>query len=328
MEISFSLPQRTTDDLPLPSSVSATLCRGFETTPCGPIPAFQNQQIAVSKGNGSPHTFHWKDVLPGPLTSGQPRLLVYRVQLDNPSGRNAGWSSPAYAVAGAALPPVEGLHAEGTPRGILLHWLPLPSSAASSLPEVLLRRESLVKTTAHNPSGENTIVWLATHAGAHAPAAETLDSSALMDVPYRYTAVRRQELQIADHAIEVRSAPSSSIEITLRDVFPPPVPTNLSAAPFTQSGHFAVDLAWDPVTDPMLAGYNVRRQKIDLSGAPVGPLKQLNAGLLTLPAFHDATADSTARYRYSITAVDGKGNESAAASVLVEPSGATNSGPA
>jgi hypothetical protein len=134
--------------------------------------------------------------------------------------------------------------------------------------------------------------------------------------------VRRRIVQLGDIQLEMRSAPSAPVEITLRDIFPPPVPAALSAAPFSESGQFAIDLVWEPVDDPGLAGYNILRQSIDTTGAPTGAAEPLNTSPVALPAFHDATASASHRYRYSISAVDRKGNVSAAASVIVEPTSA------
>jgi hypothetical protein len=61
-----------------------------------------------------------------------------------------------------------------------------------------------------------------------------------------------------------------------------------------------------------LAGYNVYRS------GPAGR-KKLNTTPVQVPAFNDATAHPTERYSYSVTAVDGKGNESPAATVVLQP---------
>ena len=50
------------------------------------------------------------------------------------------------------------------------------------------------------------------------------------------------------------------------------------------------------------------------------PRTRLNPAPVPVPSFHDPSASPAARYRYSVTAVDGKGNESPAATVLLEPS--------
>jgi hypothetical protein len=325
VELRFTLPQHTTDRLPLhPPNVWATLCRGLEREPCEPVAARQNQELPIAEANGVARLVLWSDPLPAALTAGPPHALVYRLQLSNSQGRSAGWSAPAETLAGAAPLPVQDLHAEGTPRGILLRWQPLASNVTSPA-EVLLQREpiSAAPQPQKKKNSANQPIWLATHAETtSSTAAQTLDTSAQENAPYRYIAVRRRLVQLGDTQLEMRSAPSSPVEITLRDIFPPPVPTGLSAAPFSESGQFAIDLVWGPVDDPGLAGYNILRQPIDATGAPAGAAEPLNTMPIALPAFHDATASASQRYRYSVTAVDRKGNVSAAASVIVEPTSA------
>jgi fibronectin type 3 domain-containing protein len=45
----------------------------------------------------------------------------------------------------------------------------------------------------------------------------------------------------------------------------------------------------------------------------------LNTLPIPQPAFHDTTADPAAIYRYSVTAVDAKGNESPSATATLTP---------
>jgi hypothetical protein len=88
-----------------------------------------------------------------------------------------------------------------------------------------------------------------------------------------------------------------------------------------------VDLIWQPVDDARipsqlaapLAGYNVYREQLSPAGATVSPPTRLNATPVLLPAFHDATADPTLRYRYSTTSIDAAGHESKAATLVLEP---------
>jgi hypothetical protein len=278
--------------------------------------------MTVADANGSARAVTLHDVLPPMLTIGAARPLLYRIQLNNATDRNAGWSQPAYTLAGAAPPAVQNLSAEGTRQGILLRWQSAASPQSSAPIDVRVRREIVgapaAASTKSMPLAEP--LWLATHAETTgATAGETLDASAQENIRYRYVAVRRQIVQIDDRRLELRSAPSAPADITLRDIFPPPIPTDLNAAPFTQSGQFAIDLVWQPVSDPGLAGYNVTRQTVDANGTPIASSQRLNSSLVTLPAYHDATAISTEHYRYNVSSVDFKGNESATASIDVEP---------
>jgi hypothetical protein len=129
-------------------------------------------------------------------------------------------------------------------------------------------------------------------------------------------------VQVGGRSVQLRGAPSAGVDVTLRAIYPPLPPTGLTAAAFV-SGTFAVDLVWQPVDETgliaPLAGYNLYREELDAAGQPTGAARaRLNATPLAVPAFHDATAMQNKRYRYWVTAVDVKGNESAAATVLLE----------
>jgi hypothetical protein len=336
VEVKFRVPISSTDKLPLRTpTISGSLCRQVEHGTCTPVASLPARiDVPAKDPDGQPTLVTWTDTLPADLTAGPARQIAYRVEFYNAAGRSAGPSEAAYSVAGAAPPVVEGLRAEGSRDGIILRWKPEPASAG----DVLLRREDLQPgLSAKLPAGrkksqtlgaETTpgVVWLVAAAPDRA-----LDDSALPDVPYRYTAVRRESAQVGGRTLELRSAASAPAVHVLREIYPPLAPTNLTAAGFTtaasgaQAAHFAVDLIWQPVNDARLAGYNVYRQTLDAAGKPLGERTKLNDAVVTLPAFNDATASATARYRYSVTAVDAKNidamsNESPAATMVLEPS--------
>jgi hypothetical protein len=156
--------------------------------------------------------------------------------------------------------------------------------------------------------------------------AHTLDTAALPDTPYRYIAQRRTTLQLANHSIELRSALSTPIEYTLLKVYPPPKPIGLTAAGYATGtpSTFAVDLIWQPITEAglitPLAGYNLYRETLTTAGEPSASRTQLNSSPIPQPSFHDATANAASTYRYSVTAIDAKGNQSTATTVVLQPS--------
>ena len=71
------------------------------------------------------------------------------------------------------------------------------------------------------------------------------------------------------------------------------------------------------MNDPRLAGYGIYRQRLDARGAPSGPREALAPSPVTTPGFHDSTALASRSYRYSVTAIDPKGNVSAPAEAEV-----------
>jgi fibronectin type 3 domain-containing protein len=93
---------------------------------------------------------------------------------------------------------------------------------------------------------------------------------------------------------------AESVEITPVDTFPPAVPEGLSAVPTPQS----IELAWTRNTEPDFRGYNIFRS---VENAPF----EKYASLIEAPTFSDSKIETGKKYRYTISAVDLTGNESA-----------------
>ena len=258
------------------------------------------------------------------------RPLVYRLTVRNGAGRSAGMSDPAYAAAGSAPPQVSGLRAEGTRSGVLLRW-----TANSAGGEVLLERRQLDPPPEQGGRRNTPRAAGRSQAKAVAPgvvllqaepgnlaAAQTLDGTAQEGFLYRYQAVRREVVHAGGRTLELRSEPSSAVEVTWRDAYPPPAPEGLTAlgfvAPAPGGGSaYAVDLVWQPVDDRRVTGYAVRRVALSSTGAPQGGPVLLTAEPVITPAFHDGTALAGTAYRYEVIAVDAKGNSSAVAQATV-----------
>ncbi|HEY6449006.1 MAG TPA: hypothetical protein VIY53_21305, partial [Acidobacteriaceae bacterium] len=114
VRLTFSVPQKTTDKLPVRGPMTAKLCRSVDTGPCQPVGtlAIPAQQKSSSID----------DNLPAALTQGPPRLLAYKLSILNRAEKSEGDSGPAYAVAGVAPAPVTGFSAMPRRKGIVLSW--------------------------------------------------------------------------------------------------------------------------------------------------------------------------------------------------------------
>jgi hypothetical protein len=306
----FTVPQRTTDNLPIKTpSVGLHVCRAVDQAPCVPV-ASVAAIVPVKDAQGGPFAMVVRDRLPAGLTAvNGGGLLTYTVEMLNARGRSAGPSNAAYSVAGPAPAPVGTLTASGTRLGVVLAWTPAPPDGS----EVVLRRESL-----DTKAGKEALLR-ANPDGASLPnpaAHSTLDTTVADGVPYRYTAQRQHKVTVAGHMVMLRGEPSAAVDFTLRDTFPPPVPTDLQAAGFEATpGHFAVDLIWQAVDDPGLTGYLVYRVSLGADGKPDSGSVRLTAKPVSLPAYQDTTASADGHYRWSVTAVDRDGNESVPATV-------------
>jgi fibronectin type 3 domain-containing protein len=98
------------------------------------------------------------------------------------------------------------------------------------------------------------------------------------------------------------------VEVDVKDVFPPSVPTGLVAVATAgeNGGAPAIDLSWQPDTDSDVSGYIVYRREEG------GEWKRVSAGTpIVEPAFRDAQVQAGHTYQYAVSAVDKSGHESA-----------------
>ena len=334
--LTFTVPTHSTDGFSLTAPVTASVCRSLGEGPC-----------TVTGRRVVSGYVEWTDALPQELTSGPPRPLSYRVELLTPAGRSAGPSEPAFAAAGQAPAPVQSFRAEGSRAGIALRWQPEDSSQvllertrlspgpparsprqgtlAAALPRKTPRKAPGTASQASLPASPPQAVWLhaapdpTTDPATPTPTTPTPDRGGLLDVSaapettYRYIAQRSRTVTLQGHTLELRSSLSDPVDFTLRDIYPPAVPSGLAAAAFPLEGSSAlrVDLIWQPNTEADLAGYLVYRQSFSAEGVALGEPTALNPAPVRLPAFADTTAQYAMRYKYTVAAVDAKGNRSA-----------------
>jgi hypothetical protein len=341
VRLHWTTPEKTIDRNAIKGPITADICRiaNPPSPVCTPV-----KQLPIQSGLTKA-----VDVLPSTLTADPPTLLAYRVEILNSSGRSAGPSNEAFAVAGVAPPAVEQLRATPTRDGAMLEWqqrdnsatveldrLPLgpdgvpiqppaPKAAKKSPKPVLKPARPASKTHADQAAKPSqTSPVNPPRASSSAPievklqtpaqptdAGGTVDRTAQMGESYQYTAQRVRSLSLAGHTVELRSPISPPVIITMRNTFPPRAPTGLEAVPGgATAADRSIDLSWDPNTDAGLIGYNVYRQDIDSKGVAAGTAARLNPTPVVGPAYRDQTAMAGRRYAYRVTAVDSAGNES------------------
>ncbi len=326
VELRFTPPANSTDKLALRGpSLSGQLCRQLPHQPC--LPVSPRTSVPLPNSNDPHNLVTWTDNLPPSLTEGPPQLLTYRVEFFSPANRSAGPSNQAFTASGPAPAPVQNFQTEGSRQGIILQWNPDPTPG-----EIILRREDLAPGkpihSDHGTPKNPAIHWLQTTDSKEqaSPQDQTLDTTALPDTPYRYSAQRRIKLQLANHPIELRSPLSMPVEFTLLRIYPPPTPLGLTAAGYSTGTPptYAADLVWQPVDEAglitPLAGYNLYREPLNSAGEPTAPRLLLNPSPIPQPSFHDATVNPATPYRYAVTAIDTKGNQSPATTVVLQPS--------
>jgi fibronectin type 3 domain-containing protein len=75
----------------------------------------------------------------------------------------------------------------------------------------------------------------------------------------------------------------------------------------------SIDLSWEPVAEPDVAGYFVYRRENADAWQRISP-----AAPVVGPGFHDALIESGHKYRYAVSAVDQGGHESARSAEIEE----------
>jgi len=356
VNLNWETPSKTTDHTDIKGLVTAEICR----VPV-PVPnSAQNSSPAATTLGKAPTCNIVKslpvqsgptqatEILPQTLTAGPPVLLAYRVQLLNANGRSAGPSKEAFAVAGAAPPPVEQLHATAVREGVLLEWQKRDTTAEVELdrrlegpngasvgatpakvaPTKTTSRSRKPLTPASAPPSKPQALPMTPSTPAEvklqtpkqtADAGGTVDQTAKIGESYTYTAQRVSSVLLAGHTLMLSSTVSAPVTFVSRDVFPPLVPTGLEAVPGGATpADRSIDLSWTPNTDTDLTGYSVYRQEVTSTGEVAGTAARLNSTPVVGPAYRDQTAIPGHRYSYRITAVDSAGNESAPSAAVQE----------
>jgi hypothetical protein len=301
VSLTWTMAKKNTDKLLLKGNVAVRICRKQAVGACDPAGA----DLLLAPGAAGSFT----ETLPPALTSGSPRVLSYSVELRNHNGRSAGLSNAALVLAGAAPAPVTGLTAEMRKSGVVLRWAGRDDAAPEP---IRLHRKLLTPPAAKPKEGllapqpepleQNLLVEPGARAG-HA-----LDKDIRFGQTYEYRAQRLARVALDGETLELASELSAPVRIEARDVFPPAVPTGLAAvATAGESGaEAAIDLSWQPVTDADLAGYAVYRREGDATWQRVSPPEPLLG-----PAFHDGRVQPGHTYRYTVSAIDQGGHESA-----------------
>ncbi|GGA70721.1 hypothetical protein GCM10011507_22870 [Edaphobacter acidisoli] len=323
VELHWTTPLHTTDGLDIKGAVTAEICRA--SLSASAQPSKHSDCTPIKRTLVHPGATSAVDALPAALATGQPALLLYRVRLFNSNDRTAGPSAPAFTAAGAAPSPVEQLHASSSRSGIVLEWKPGTAPVPIELDRTQLnppQKKSKPSPAAPKSKPTHSFNLVANQAvevrlqAANQPSDRggTLDRSAQKGETYRYTAQRVNKVILGGHSLEIRSAISAPITITLLDIFPPATPTGLAAIP----GNRSIDLSWEPVSDTDLAGYIVYRQQTAADGSASGPFTRITQTPIVGPAFSDQTATPGRSYIYRVTAIDTTGNESSPSATAQE----------
>ncbi len=125
---------------------------------------------------------------------------------------------------------------------------------------------------------------------------EYVDTTSQWDTPYIYTVVAQQDL--------AESLPSNAVPANEPDTFAPSVPASITAL----AGPDTIEVSWSRSPESDLKGYYLYRS---VNGSPLTRV----GDLLSLPTYSDHNVEHGKTYRYAVSSVDQKNNESEKSSI-------------
>jgi hypothetical protein len=315
--LSWSVPVQTVDRQNVRKPGPTRICRSLESPmkSCGaPVGNVAALPKAASAANQEA-TF--VDTLPRELEEqNSTRLASYTVEAMNLHARSAGLSNQVQVALVPTLPPPANFRAEVTAKGVALSWdcaTPPANSYGAHYAYRIYRKSG--DTNAEVKVADVTC-----------PDNRYVDPTVDWEKPYEYriSVVSEVDLQPKAHpcpqlpsgsdsakgieCVDIASAEgddSPAQKVFTKDIYPPVIPTGIQAV-FSGPGQPPfIDLLWAPDSDADLAGYNVYRWEDD--GNPT----RINSELAKTPAFRDSNVAAGKIYKYSVAAVDERGNESA-----------------
>jgi hypothetical protein len=270
LQVSFTIPAKTLEDLPLTQLGAIDLKIGSNPSQ----PFSPEQWSAAAQSVASSVKQPGKVELKLPAKDWANQEVILGVRLSNPKGRFSPWSNFITLKVVNPLNKPTQLRAVATAAGVAIEWAnPEPRPALSWK---LFRRAA----------GEANDTEMAT---VQQP--KFLDTGAAFDTAYRYT-VQAMEA-------EAISEMSDPLGITPEDKFAPVAPQGLSIL----AGPASAQLSWERNQEADLAIYRIYRA---LPNAPFTKIAESPSAA----NYRDNTVTAGQSYRYCVSAVDKKGNES------------------
>ena len=304
--LTWTMPKRYTDKTIIKSAVTVQICRREGTETCQAV-----ADETATPGKSASFT----DRMPNVLASGQARPVSYFVELLNRKNRSAGLSNGVTVIAGAAPRPVAGLKAEVRKQGVVLSWTPDGGKAPVRLMRKLLTPPSAKPKEQGPLAPEPEAVNQSLLVESGVEQGRALDETAHFGETYEYRAQRVVRVDVNGKTLELAGELSVPIDVDVKDVFPPAVPTGLAAVASAGGDGKgpSIDLNWQPNSEADLAGYVVYRREDG------GTWQRISPGTTSIePAFHDEQVLAGHTYQYAVCAVDKAGHESERSEVAGE----------
>jgi hypothetical protein len=330
--LTFTVPKDTVWHEPLQHPPAVEIYRGFSgsanpanaTKPAAPTRLLTTIPGAMSATYLQDGKIRFVDNIP-PETLAQHAgeqdvyLVRTRASRKKSSGDSNLASIPVY-------PPAEAVHdlaVTQTKQAVVLQWTPVQkSTAGGALPGASVYRVYRSSNAAKSfPLAGNKTAGTQAGAGTggvdeshgltvigDTPAPPFRDTEFEFGREYVYSV---RSLVIYPET-RLESADSNLLHVTPKDTFPPAAPQGVQVTnvPGDTEAPAHIELSWAINGEADLSGYNVYRSED--GSAPV----RVNPETLLSPAFRDMSAVTGHAYRYTVSAVDQAGNESAPSSAV------------
>jgi hypothetical protein len=241
-----------------------------------------------------------KDSLTQILSSaGGADYALYQVLAQNRNGKSFGLPNRVSEPLVPTLPAPQDIQATAVPAGVKVSWEQNGTAQRESRIGV-----QYVERIMRKEEGATDAVMVR-QLPAGAGAMEFVDSGIEWEKTYQYWITPVTLWQDGSRKGEVEGDDSPAVTLLAHDSFAPAVPSGVQAVYTAVAGQQPfIDITWAPNTEPDLAGYNVYRH---VGNEP--PVK-INTELVRTPRFADPGVQPGAKYFYSVSAVDLRGNES------------------
>jgi len=278
IEIVFHTPPRTTDSLAIKRFSDIDLRIGPALVPFD----FESwAETAKQHPVNPPPPGDAFDPKPIPITMslplegwvGQRVAVAVRTSVRRGNDHFSAWSNRVELDVVRPVPAPSNAKATESVDGVVLDW-----SAVESAERYRVLRQS--------PADKNPLELGSSETPHY------VDTASQFDVPYSYQIVALNK--------GAESLPSEALKITPIDKFPPSVPSGVAAL----AGPESIEVSWQRSSEADTAGYYVYRS---VNGSEF----ERQGDIVTLPAFSDRKVEHGKTYRYQISSVDQKQNESA-----------------
>lgn len=219
--VEFTIPEQTTEGLPITSVESVDLRAGPFQGPQFNMDAWAAAARQIKTDAVKPGTVHVEE----PVIPWLGKEVILSVRLVNRKGRASQWSNLVMLPVIAPIAAPSNLKAESTAEGVRLTW-----NSEATLTFRIFRGK--------DPIGKSDKT-------------EYLDKDSQFGKEYVYTVQATRKMG----EIEAESDSTAPVTITPRDTFPPATPTGVSAI----AGTTTIELNWDRNTESDFKNYRIFR---------------------------------------------------------------------